>query len=275
MLNSISYRARLGSLFTPSRRMGIASGTWGRIIEGRGWHETEYHGEQPFRWAESGAAIEIAPSSSTWPSLDMDIEPGPSLKGAALEVEVCNAAGECVDRIDVRGRQVAHIILPGHPANATSFTLRVRGDVRPVPGDSRQLCFRLFSIRESAPLLSAGLRFESGWHAYETANGTPFRWASNRAAIRVQAARACPTLTADLEPGPGTQQRPFRIDLVTPEGARVFTTAIRTREQIQIRLPLKSGELGVFHISADESMVTAARGDSRDLIFRTFGMAIS
>lgn len=102
----------------------------------------------------------------------------------------------------------------------------------------------------------------------------PFRWAFNGAAIQAHAARANPILNADLEPGPGTGQRPFRIDLTTPSGDRIFTTSIRTREQIQTRLPMKSGEFGVFHFSADESMVVRAPHDSRNLVFRTFGMVV-
>ena len=118
------------------------------------------------------------------------------------------------------------------------------------------------------------LRFESGWHAFEREHERVFRWACNGASIQAHAPRNCPILKADLEPGPGTAQRPFRIDLLTPGGERIFTTAIRTREQINARLPLKFGEFGVFHFSGDESMIAQAPGDSRSLIFRTFGMAI-
>jgi hypothetical protein len=256
------------------RRAEIASGTWGGIVEGRGWHEIEYEGGQPFRWAEGGARIELAALASTWLSLDVDIEPGPSLQGEPLQLEVFDSVGKCVARVDVGCRQVANIVLPVHPIVPTLVTLEVRGDAYPVPGDPRRLCYRIFSIRQSGPLLSPMLRFESGWHAYEKVNGQLFRWASNGASIQVHAVRANPILTADLEPGPGTQRRPFRVDILTPGRERIFTTSISTRAQILARLPLKLGDFGVFHFSADESMVVRAPQDSRDLVFRTFGMAI-
>jgi hypothetical protein len=250
-------------------------GAWGRIIEGQGWHEMEHEGGQTFRWAESRASIELAPVGSTWLSLDLDIEPGPSLPGVPLHLDVCDSAGECVARVDVAGRQVATIVLPVHPLQRTIFSLYVRGDIRVVPGDARSLCYRIFSLRESGPLLSPRLRFESGWHAYEKANGQLFRWAANGASIQVHAARANPILTADLEPGPGTQQRPFRIDILTSGGERKHTTSIRTRTAIQTRLPMKLGDFGVFHFSVDESIVVRAPQDRRDLVFRTFGITVS
>jgi hypothetical protein len=259
----------------PSRRNGIVSGTWGSIVEGQGWHEIESDGDQPFRWAESGAGIELAPRASTWLSLDLEIEPGPSLGDEPLHLKLCDSEGECVASASAAGRQMVHIVLPVDPVAPTILTLQVKGDVHPVPGESRFLCYRVFSLRESAPLLSPRLRFEDGWHAYESANGQFFRWASNGAAIRAHAARSNPVLTADLEPGPGTEQRPFRIDLLKADGERIFTTSIRTRQQIQSRLPMKLGEFAVFHFSADESMIVSAPQDPRALVFRTFGIAIS
>lgn len=261
-------------LHFPSRRAAIASGAWGAIVDGTGWHEVEYRDGRPFRWAEEGAQIELASSTNTWLALDMDVEPGPSLGNLPLHLELCDQMGKCVACVDAAGRQVAHLGLPVSPLSPTVYTLHVPGNSHPVPGDSRRLSFRVFALRESAPLLSPMLRFESCWHAYEKHEGRVFRWADNGAAIEVQAPRGFPILKADLEPGPGTLQRPFRIDLLTVGGERIFTTSIRTREQIYARLPLEVGEVGVFRFSADESMVARAPGDSRNLIFRTFGMAI-
>jgi hypothetical protein len=276
MQNSIFSRSHLRTLLRLSpQRNGVATGTWGSIVEGQGWHEIEYDGDQPFRWGQSGASIKIAPRASTWLPLDLEIEPGPSLVDKQLRLELCDSEGECVASVSAAGRQTIHIVLPVDSVAPNILTLQVKGDVQKVPGEPRCLSYRVFSLRESAPLLSSKLRFEDGWHAYESADGKYFRWASNCAAIRAHATRSNPVLTADLEPGPGTEQRPFRVDLLKAGGERIFTTSIRTRQQVQSRLPMKLGEFGVFHFSVDESMIVRAPQDSRALAFRTFGIAIS
>jgi hypothetical protein len=152
--------------------------------------------------------------------------------------------------------------------------LFVGGEFLPVPDDARRLCFRAFSIRQADGITSPNLRFGSGWYPCESSGGRMFRWASNGASIEVHAPRRQPVLKADLEPGPGTRQRPFRIDLITGQGERIFTTAIRTREQIQVQLPLAADQFATFHIRGDETMIVSPPGDPRQLIFRAFEIAI-
>ena len=126
-------RPSLRTLFHfPSQRAAIASGAWGAIVDGTGWHEVEYCDGRPFRWAEGGARIELASSPNTWLALDMDVEPGPSLGKQPLHLEFCDQTGKCVARVDGFGRQVAHLGLPVSSLCSTVYTLHVRGDSHPV-----------------------------------------------------------------------------------------------------------------------------------------------
>ena len=257
----------------PAHVSALRGGKWGRLIEGEGWHEVERAGGDVFRWAAPGARIELAASRSVWQALDLDVEPGPGLKGAALELDLMSETGECVASLAVTGRELVHLTVPVSESAPAVYTLAPRGEVVSLPDDPRLLAYRLFALTASPPLASPGVRFGAGWHAYEK-DGCSFRWAANGAAIAVRAPRVCPVLNADLEPGPGTGQRPFRIDIANAAGERVFTTSIRTREWIHANLPLETGEVANFTLWVDKDMLASVPGDARELALRAFAITL-
>lgn len=113
---------------------------------GKNWYPLESYAGKWFRWVNTGAQVRLMKAQPKAFALEAKVEPGPSLAGAPLVIDVQTADGSLVTHTtQIIGKQYIVIPLPASPAG-TTYTLKVHSANKPVPGDPRILNFRVFDL---------------------------------------------------------------------------------------------------------------------------------
>jgi hypothetical protein len=104
---------------------------------GEGWYDPEFARGGEFRWVSNDAELVVRQ-----PSLALEIEPGPSLAGKPLLLQILDDSQIIqTETIAARGTIMIKI-----PRGAATIRLHAESPNQPIPGDSRILNFRVFKI---------------------------------------------------------------------------------------------------------------------------------
>jgi hypothetical protein len=122
----------------------IADGRTVHLIDG--WHALEVQFDHLFRWVDNDAVFELPNERAGAVVLSIDVEPGPSLGGGPLRLNVLDRAGNSVSGLQAVGRRQFRLRLPPSPVAPSRFILRAEGGGMPVPRDPRRLNFRVFRL---------------------------------------------------------------------------------------------------------------------------------
>lgn len=112
------------------------------VTLGQGWYDLETFPGGYFRWVDNDAQLTLRPHKPGPISILLDIEAGPSLKGALLSMQVLSD-GQNLRTITARGRQTLRFEVP---ESRVALRLHVDSVNAPVPHDQRILNFRVFRI---------------------------------------------------------------------------------------------------------------------------------
>lgn len=143
-----------------------------------------------------------------------------------------------------------------------------------VSADSPRVAIEQF---DAQPANRVVFGFGDGWQEaeYNPALGLQWRWASERAVLRVHAGGHAVTLTLRGEPPSVYFSKPSRV-VVRAGGRVVSEQSLSDRFSMQVRIPaeLVSGDEGAVTIESDQMYVPAQRsrrtGDRRHLALRVF-----
>lgn len=113
---------------------------------GDGWYALEKYSGETFRWVNNDAVITVAADDDGSELLSMELEPGPSMNGRPLVLQVLDSYGCEIRTTELRSRQRLELTLPVHAGALNIFRLHVEGGGAAVPGDPRILNFRVFQI---------------------------------------------------------------------------------------------------------------------------------
>jgi hypothetical protein len=108
-----------------------------------GWYVLEETGESTFRWVNDDAEIVVTGAGAR--TLELDVEPGPALRGEPLTLSVRERDDELA-RFVIAARRRIEVRLPDERDVPYSIVLHVVHGGMPLPGDQRVLNFRLFHI---------------------------------------------------------------------------------------------------------------------------------
>ena len=245
---------------------------------GNGWHDLETFQSESFRWAGNDAEI-VASGLGERASIRLGLEPGPGVGSKPFVLKLVDPAGRELQSIIVVGRRTVLLSMPANSPGA--YRLRAEGGGQPVRNDPRILNFRVFRIAPApagarADILESPerLRLAEGWYGREEWEGQVFRWVNNDAAFVARAARSGgQELTIEVEPGPGLGPAPFVLKVLDREGRQVDAAEVRTRQTVQLFLPLAAGQESTFvlHVSGGGKRVAT---DPRILNFRVFKLGL-
>jgi hypothetical protein len=266
---------------------------------GAGWYLLERQGTELFRWADNDAEVVVTALSVAKQQVRLELEPGPGLDGAPLDLEVLDAEDQVVASTRVVGRDVVTLMLPIAPGRAAVFRVRAaRGDASQ-PGDLRTLNFRVFKlgwddspafhdppsllrVNDELDIVPAGARraLESqaqpadgllvgyGWYPTQTVGADRFRWVNKDAEILVmRPTGAKRELGLDLESGPSAGGQPVTVSVVDEQGQTVVTVPVQGRRALKVRLPITPGSSAVYRLRVDGGSVPILN-DSRHLNLR-------
>ena len=112
------------------------------VYLGNDWHALERQSGEKFRWAQSGAELVLEGCTG---QIALDIEPGPSL-GRELRLSVRTPTGRVLAQATAAGRSVVKVPVDAVAAKERILKLMAESNHVAVPGDPRQLDFRVFGI---------------------------------------------------------------------------------------------------------------------------------
>lgn len=116
------------------------------IVTGNGWYPIETYNGNIFRWVTNDAEIIIGAPSGKISKICVELEAGPSLGRTSFMLDVLDGAGKVVAQTGVVNREKVSFDVPLHYNETAIFRLHVDSDDLPVPGDSRIMNFRVFSL---------------------------------------------------------------------------------------------------------------------------------
>ena len=111
---------------------------------GSGWYPFERNADSAFRWVSNDARVLVQNPAGT-AHLDLDLAPGPGVGNKPFVLHVLqNSGGELkpIADVQVQARQRIEVALP--KGENVELVLRVDGGGSKVPGDDRELNFRVF-----------------------------------------------------------------------------------------------------------------------------------
>jgi lipopolysaccharide transport system ATP-binding protein len=121
---------------------------------GAGWGAIETQAGRRFCWIANDAELIVAQPTGRVDELALEIEPGPSLGGAPLRLELRDERGATIGSATAIGRTEVRFKLPIVAGRGTRVWLHVDGGGLPVPNDPRVLNFRVFAFGWAASLSS-------------------------------------------------------------------------------------------------------------------------
>lgn len=144
-LNFRAFNIFLGAYVNDCKHAIIDDGS--QLKLGSNWYPYETYNGESFSWVNNNAHIRLTAPQSRPFTLEMAVEPGPSLGGSPLRINMLDAAGKTVAQTQpVPGRSYIDIPLPASPAG-TIYTLHVDSKNAPVLHDKRTLNFRVFNVK--------------------------------------------------------------------------------------------------------------------------------
>jgi hypothetical protein len=120
-----------------------------RMRLGLGWYGVEQADGTVFRWASNDAELLHLPPDGQ--VLVLDIERGPGVTTAPMNLQVLDEAGALVQEASVDGRVSIRIQLGTAASRGSVIRLHVQGGGAKVPDDPRALNFRVFRIAVDPP----------------------------------------------------------------------------------------------------------------------------
>jgi hypothetical protein len=273
------------------------------ILFGSGWVRPEGANGERFRWAGDQAELVLSPLDKH--TLSIDVEPGPSLDGAPLELSVVGPDGASRRLPAMTARRTVTLEVPGPADRKRTVRLRVENAGQREPVDGQILSFRVFDAAWSAdeglyrPGVLLGLNaavdigppedrrvmeatgawpvdgiFTAfGWHAAEQYQSNVFRWATSDVEIVVTRPSGRRTeLEMELEPGPGVGLKPFDLQVVDANGDAIRTVRVPGRDKIKVPLPIQPGaDVQTFRLRVVGGGQPTPN-DTRILNFRAFAL---
>jgi RNase P/RNase MRP subunit p29 len=114
---------------------------------GANWYPYETFNGESFRWVDNNAQIKLTAAQSKPFIIEAEVEPGPSLGGAPLQISLRDASGKTLSRASpVKGRAYIELRAPAERAN-TLLTLAVKSKNVRVAREKRTLNFRVFGLK--------------------------------------------------------------------------------------------------------------------------------
>ena len=244
-----------------------------RLLDGD-WHQPEQESGRVFRWVGQNAALEVI-SDAEGCTLALEIEPGPSLGGKPLALDILDADGQTAAQITGWHKQRYNLHLPPAPTQAAQFTLHVKDGGCPVAGDSRILNFRIFTLSTWISDIvgrSGTIRLGQGWYGPEGSPAAPFRWAAQRAEFTIPSIGFRSQLRIELEPGPALARQP--LNLVFQGASEPPFVAPPILNRTVIDLPLAFDGPASLVLDTSNTTLHPVQGDPRQLCFRVFAIAV-
>lgn len=144
----LNYRALsiiLGSSASDCKNEIVYDGS--PLALGPNWYAYETFNGQSFRWVNNNAQVRLTAAQARPFTLELEVEPGPSLAGAPLIITARNAAGKVLGTSQsAAGRTYVDLHLPAEPTG-TALTLSVKSKNAKVLNDKRTLNFRVFGLK--------------------------------------------------------------------------------------------------------------------------------
>lgn len=114
---------------------------------GANWYPYEMYAGQSFRWVDNDAQIKLTAAQRRPWIMEAEVEPGPSLGGAPLQIGVRDASGKTIAQSSpTRGRAYVEFHLPAEHAGMV-LTLFVQSRNAKAPNERRTLNFRVFGLK--------------------------------------------------------------------------------------------------------------------------------
>jgi hypothetical protein len=117
----------------------------GPISIGEGWYPLETFDGSTFRWVSNDAEIRIIALRDGMAEVRLDVEPGPGIGDAALDLEVVDQLDCEIHTFALRRREQLHLVLPVH-TGFNSVRFRTAQESKPIGADPRCLSFRVFRL---------------------------------------------------------------------------------------------------------------------------------
>jgi hypothetical protein len=162
---------------------------------GAGWYWGEFWDGELFRWARSGAVLQVEAPAGVSRTLRLEVAPGPGIGKPPFQLQVLDQRGKVVAATTIDRRQMIHLPLPVRPGHKQLFRFQVSSGGRRTMEDPRTLDFRAFSCdwavagqavsatsRETAAASVAG-------YPQGTWSQSVFRWLRHGAHLAIETAR--------------------------------------------------------------------------------------
>ena len=209
---------------------------WEKVIDpriGPLFGFSECHEEQGIgSYLQPNARFQVYESQ---PTLVVELEPLVLDITGSLPLDICDEAGNLLQRIFLKGKE-KHQIPLGVAARAR-VDLKVREGSLP-PGAHDWLVIRIheFRLEETpvAPFAPKDILLGKGWHQIEKEPGKPFyRWADRESWL---AAPAGTILEIEAAPGPSHLGQPGRLSVIH-NGSVLETFRLETKRRLRISVP--------------------------------------
>ncbi len=305
-LSVIGFEAGIPARDDPASAEDIVAPGSG-IEVGAGWYPSDSFAGVNFRWAANDAELAVSGSALAPTALSFDLEPGPGTGGQPLPIHVIDErTGAPLLEAVLDRRRTLTVNMPHDGATDWRLRLRVDGGGQASGADPRILNFRVFHVGwadsptaytvdrlaqfagdastdivpptdvlqlRQGTVPTDGIALGGGWYPVETSRTDTFRWSANDAEIVVTRATGNRyRLQIELEPGPGMNGQPARIELMDNEGSVVAQRTSTGRRVETFDLPVKAGSANLFRLHV-EGGGAPTPGDPRSLNFRVFRIA--
>jgi SAM-dependent methyltransferase len=237
-----------------------------------GWYPQETVENEQFRWAMPEALLTIHTPTGFYRTLQLEIQPGPSLGKTNFDLTILDGDGRKVAVVPVSGRQFVEVPLPITPNVTTSFRLVTpKGGKQASSSDPRLLYFRVFSLGWKPIPRTDAISLGEGWYLVErNSKGETFNWANNDAEFIVHSPSGISNiLQLDLQVGPSINKPDLDFDILDSNGYQVAHVRVVGRQRVEVPLPVMRWQTTSFWLHTQDNG-SSIPGESRILNFRLF-----